>query len=95
MSAENKPTINFLNKVAGKYVLGEVGADFLSKDPAERKKFLTNLAEELELRPDEIDIEGLSGSSEDEFIDFLRSAFQKYNQEKPLPFPSPLEGLND
>lgn len=95
MTAENKPTIDFLNNLAGRHVIGELETEFLSKEKEERLSFLKEVAEKYaQERGKElgsIDLEGLSEISDEEFVGFLRQAIQKYNT---LPHPHPSIGIS-
>jgi hypothetical protein len=81
MSLENKPTMHFLHKLAGRSVTQEFDYErFSQKDPEEKLEILKNLAEVFELENQDIDFEGLSQIEEERVVGFFRKAFSKYQE---------------
>ncbi|MCH7730439.1 hypothetical protein IID21_02795 [Patescibacteria group bacterium] len=57
---KESPTLELLNRLAGKNIVDHFWPDFAAMDEKERTKFLLDYAEKVGINPETIDIDGIS-----------------------------------
>lgn len=94
VSAERTSTQRFIDHLASLDLIEHIGYDFLKLGEEERRSRLVEYAEAHGIDPESINLDLLARIPETEnFIEYLKRAYEEAGPQKSFTFPDPREGL--